>query len=132
MPSFHALLLLACALFCAGCADPRGRAEAALKNGGAAQLRRDAALLYKEMYSASGRADFAEVSFKKWPKSFQKLRPLHVGAYRDGFTIPLRAIDGGEAGLYVVPESMDYEPKAAPGVSFERLQEGIFWFRFSQ
>lgn len=103
-----------------------------MKNGGAQQLRRDAALLYKDMYSASGRADFAEVSFKKWPKSFEKLRPLHVGAYRDGFTIPVQAEARGESGLYVVPESMDYEPKPAPGVTFEKLTDGIFWFRFSR
>ena len=55
-----------------------------------------------------------------------------MGAYRDGFTIPLLASDGGESGLYVVPESMDYEPKAAPGVSFEKLTDGIFWFRFNR
>lgn len=131
MSFLRAILLVACALVCVGCADPRGRAEGVLRKGGAQPLRREAALLYKEMYAASGRPDFVEISFKKWPESFRKLRPIHVGAYRDGFTIAMRTHDGGESGLYVVPESMDYEPKAAPGVSFEKLAEGIFWFRFS-
>ncbi|MGB8169781.1 MAG: hypothetical protein WCF18_19930 [Chthoniobacteraceae bacterium] len=132
MMSLRAILILVCALACGGCADPRARAEAELKNGGAAQLRHDAALLYKEMFSGAGRPDFVEVWFKNWPKSFQKLRPIHVGAYHDGFTIALRTSNGGESGLYIVPESMDYEPKAAPGVAFQKLADGIFWFQFGQ
>lgn len=131
MTFLRAILLLVCVLFGTGCDDPRERVEEALKGKDGLQLRRDAALIYKEMYSRSGRSEFVEeISARKWPKSFQKLRPIHVGAYRDGFTIALRTSEGGESGVYVVPESMDYEPKPGPGVTYEKLAEGIFWFRF--
>jgi hypothetical protein len=132
MMSLRAILFLLCVLACAGCGDRRARAEGALKNGGAERLRREAALLYKDMYSRSGRPAFVEIEFKNWPKSFQKLRPTHVGAYRDGFTIALYTANSGESGLYVVPESMDYEPKNVPGVSFQKLADGVFWFQFGK
>lgn len=101
-----------------------------MREGAAPALRHDAAILYKDMFAATGKPDFVEVWFKNWPKSFQKLRPLHVGAYRDGFIIALHANDRGESGLYIVPESMEYEPQSKPGSQFQRIADGIYWYSF--
>jgi hypothetical protein len=129
MTSLRTTTLLVCLLLCAGCVDPRQRAEREVRESGAA-LRHDAALLYKNMFAATGKPDFVEVWFKDWPKSFQKLRPRHVGAYHDGFTIALHTTDRGESGLYIVPESMDYEPQSGAGTTFQRIADGIYWYSF--
>jgi len=125
------LLIFGCVLLEAGCApNPRKRAEAELRHGAAEQLRLDAARLYKDTFSGHGRPDFVEVWYKEWPASFEKLRPLHVGVYHDGISIALQTHDGGESGLYIVPQSMEHQPTDERGAKFEQLADGVFWYSF--
>ena len=118
-------------LLAAGCtADPRRRAEAALRDGGAERLRHDAARVYKDAFAGHKRVTFVEVWYKEWPVSFQELRPLHVGAYLDGISIALRADERGESGLYIVPKTMEHQPTVEHGAKYERLADGVFWYSF--
>lgn len=130
MNSLRVLLLLACALLAQGCGDRRQKAERQLRHGGYELLRHDAAVLYKDIFARHGRPDFIEVWYKDWPRSFQKLAPRHVGAYLDGLTIALATGDHGEAGLFVIPESMVHEPRDARGVTYRRLADGVYWYSF--
>jgi len=132
MSSLRVALLLACALLSVACSDPRHRAETQLRNGGDKRLRHDAALLYLKIFSGHGKPDFVNVWYKDWPPSFQKLAPRDVGAYIDGFSIALASENLSQRGLYVVPESMDQEPKATPGTRFEKLADGIYWYSFGK
>jgi hypothetical protein len=132
MIASRVVLLLACALLSTACTNPRTRAERQLGKGGAERLRHDAAIIYKNLFAGHGKPDFVEIWFKNWPPSFQKLAPLHVGAYLDGISIALQASSENEAGLYIVPESMDNEPRGAPGATFTKLREGIYWYSFTQ
>ena len=131
MNSLRVLLLLACALLWQGCGDRRQRAERQLRKGGAERLRHDAAVLYKNTFARHGRPAFVEIWYKEWPPSFQTLAPRHVGAYLDGIIIALKTGDHSEEGLFVVPQSMDLEPKVAPGTTYRRLAEGVYWYSFS-
>lgn len=124
---FCALWLLVFVL--AGCADPRAKAEKTVREVGVEQLRKDAAFLYKELF-ASRPNDFQVVRRSAWPKSFQRLNPLRVGAYQDGFSIALSAEAGGEEGLYVVPQHMDRLPNVAQVARYEEIVDGIFWYSF--
>ena len=124
------LMLLACALVLAACGDARQQAERRLQKIGAARLRLDAALLYKQMYSSPRKSDFNEVTVKNWPKTFQQFAPRHVGSYQDGFTLALHTNLKGESGIYVVPASMDYEPKPTAGTVFRKITEGVYWYSF--
>jgi hypothetical protein len=129
--SFRHLLIFGCILLAAGCSGgARKRAERELHNGGAERLRDDAARLYKDTFAAHGKPGFVEVPYKTWPPSFQKLRPLHVGAYLDGISIALEAEEGGESGFYIVPKSMEHEPSGEHGAKYERLADGIYWYSF--
>ena len=132
MISLRLLFLLACAVLAQGCGDRRPRAERSLRKGEAEQLRHDAARLYKEFYSRHGRPDFNEVWYKDWPRSFQKLAPRHVGAYLQGFSIALKTGHQREEGLFVVPESMDIEPRAESGVSYRKIADGVYWYTFGE
>ncbi|MEA3211049.1 MAG: hypothetical protein QOE70_4106 [Chthoniobacter sp.] len=125
-----ALLLLTCALWCAGCSDPRERAHGQLRKGGAERLRHDAALLYKDLFSRSNGRDFTEIWYKEWPSSFKQCAPLHVGAYLDGFCIAMQGAGRFESGLFIVPQSMDHEPKPTHHARFERLSDGVYWYSF--
>lgn len=131
MNALRILLILACALLAPGCGDRREQAGRKLRKVGAPRVRHEAALLYKDMFARHGRPDFSEVWFKNWPRSFQEFKPLHVGAYIDGFTIALVTDFHGEHGLFVVPESMDHEPRLLGGVTYRKMADGIYWYSFS-
>lgn len=132
MIPFRVLLILACALLALGCSDPLREAEKRLRQGGTEQLRHDAALLHKSIYSAHVKPVFVEVWYKEWPKSFQQYNPLHVGAYLDGVSLALAASDHGERGLFIVPQSMDIEPVNTSRASYRKISEGIYWYTFNQ
>lgn len=121
---------LALALALCGCAkSPQERASETLKRVGADQLRRDGALLYKTVFAAPG-LDFVVLKPKYWPASFLPFAPVRVGAYPDGISVAIESKDGREAGLYIVPATMDLQPSAAHGGRFERLAEGVYWYSF--
>ena len=131
--SLRTLLIFACVLLGSGCtADPRRRAEGELRGGGAERLREDAARVYKDAFAGHRKLEFVEVWYKEWPKSFQDLRPLHVGAYPDGISIALRADERGESGLYIVPKTMEHQPTIEHGAKYERIADGIFWYSFAR
>ena len=125
------LLLLACGLAVAGCADPRTRAEAALQRVGAEQVRQDAALLYKDTFAGRG-TDFLVLRRSSWPPSFERFQPLRVGAYPDGFSLAIKADADTEAGLYIVPLHMEHVPTGPASAHFHRLAEGVYWYSFEK
>ncbi len=126
---FCTLWLLVFAL--AGCVDRRARAEKTIREVGVEQLRKDAAVLYKELF-ASRPNDFQVVRRSAWPKTFQRLKPLRVGSYQDGFSIALSAEAGGEEGLYIVPQHMDRLPNVAQAARYEEIADGVFWYAFGK
>jgi hypothetical protein len=130
MTAFRLVFFLACALLLPACNNPRQRAESQLRNGGDIRLRHDAAMIYKDLFAGTGKPDFVEVWYRDWPTSFQRLAPLHVGAYHDGVIIALRASLDNESGLYIIPESMDKVPNGERGSTFIKLREGIYWYSF--
>jgi hypothetical protein len=131
MTLLRVLLLIACALLGQGCGR-RHQAERQLRDGGTERLRHDAAMLYMSIFTSRGRPDFVEVWYRDWPASFEKLAPLHVGAYLDGISIALSTGDHSESGLFIVPESMDHRPVSSRGANYERITEGIYWYSFGE
>ena len=130
MGLLHRLLLILCACSLPGCADPRSRAEGTLHSVGAKTLRSDAAVLYKQLFAGRG-AEFLVVRESQWPSSFKRFAPARVGAYPDGLTLALHVGANAEAGLYVVPLHMENAPSGAPGASYRKLAEGIYWYSFA-
>jgi hypothetical protein len=96
---------------------------------GAEQLRKDAAILYKDLFSSTAPA-FASLKQDSWPESFRKIAPLSVGAYADGFSLAMEHEGGEEAGLYVVPVQMDLQPATRGRAHFEPIADGIYWYTF--
>jgi hypothetical protein len=116
-------------LLLAACSDPRERAGKTLEKVTADQLRRDAAVLYKRLFAGHG-TDFVVVRAKDWPESFQRFSPIRVGAYSDGMSLALESRDSGEAGIYIVPATMEHQPSLAHGGRFERMADGVYWYSF--
>lgn len=132
MPLLRLTLALGALLLAfAGCADPRTRAEKTLQQVGVGEVRKDAALLYKELFASRG-SGFVVVARNAWPKSFQKFGPIRVGAYADGFTLTLATDAVGERGLYVVPQHMERAPRAVAGSRLEPVAEGVYWYSFAE
>ncbi len=131
MLAIRTLLIFGCLFLATGCTpNPRRNAAREVREIGAARLRQDAARVYKDTFAAHGRPAYEEVWYKDWPPSFQKLHPLHVGAYLDGISISLQVREGSESGLYIVPATMDREPASVNGAKFERIAAGVFWYSF--
>lgn len=115
----------------AGCGDPRRRdAERTLHQIGVASLRQDAAAFYKDLFVAPPATYFLPKP-NKWPGSFQRFRPLRVRAYPDGFAIAVRERRGLEEGFYVVPLGMDRTPRESRSSHLQKIDEGIYWYRFT-
>ena len=125
----RAIPILIFAILQTGCADSRARARSALKRVDAGQLRKDAAIFYKNIF-AEHRKTIATVNQQYWSHSFKRLEPQRITAYPDGFAFCLETLGDAESGLYIVPLGMDVEPKSTPWASFERLSEGIYWYSF--
>jgi hypothetical protein len=123
------LLPIAFALALAACSDTRERAGMTLDQVGGESLRNDAALLYKRVFAGHG-TDFVVVRSRDWPESFRQFSPVRVGAYPDGISLTLESKDGGEAGIYIVPATMDHHPSAAKGGRFEQMADGVSWYSF--
>lgn len=126
------LLLISGLVILAGCGDPRRRAaEKTLREVGEANLRREAATLYKQLFVAPpGR--YFEPKPSQWPPTFRRFKPLQVRAYADGFCIAQSVKAGSEEGLYVVPLSMDSPPREGRHAEFKKISEGIYWYQFSE
>ena len=130
MSKLFRFILAACVASVLGCADPRSRAEATLRAVGAEALRKDAAVLYKQLFAGRG-TDFIVVRASQRPASFKRFAPVRVGAYPDGLSLALRVDADSESGLYVVPLHMDHTPSGAAGAKFHKLADGIYWYSFA-
>ncbi len=126
---FRCLLLSALVAMAPACSSRRSSAEEKLDAVGVDELRREAALLYKNVF-ASTAPSFVTVKPKDWPASFRAFAPKHVGAYRDGFSLALETDDAAEAGLYIVPQHMEVSPNPGRNAKFERIRDGIYWYSF--
>lgn len=113
-----------------GCTDPREHAEDLLQEIGPAALRREAAVFYKQLFVAPpGRYFVPKLS--QCPPAFRRFQPREVRASADGFALALRDARGVEEGLYVVPLGMEGVPRASPNARFQKVDEGIYWFWFT-
>ena len=130
MSKLHRLILALCAASLCGCADPRSKAEETLRAVGAGTLRKDAAVLYKQLFAGRG-TDFIVVRASQWPESFKRFKPVRVGAYPDGLSLALLVDADSESGLYAVPLHMDHAPSGAAGARFQKLADGIYWYSFA-
>jgi hypothetical protein len=131
MSTLHRWLLIGAALLCAGCGDPRHQTQRTLGQAGIAPLRHDAALFYKDLFVTPENRDFV-LKLDKCPASFQRFQPLRVRAYPDGFALAIREARGDEEGLYVVPDGMDLELRSGHSAQFEKMADGIYWYRFTR
>jgi len=119
-------------LVLAGCgADHRQTAEKTLREIGPTALRRDAAGFYKQLFVAPTGQYFLP-KLDHCPSSFQRFHPLRVRAYADGFGLALADVRGLEEGLYVVPLGMDNAPRASRHAIFERIDDGLYWYSFTE
>jgi hypothetical protein len=126
------LLCLVVLCASAGCGhDQRQDAEATLREVSSQSLRREAARFYKQLFVApSGEYFVPKVS--QWPPTFRRFQPLRVRAYADGFGLALRDARNGEEGLYVVPSGMEQTPREGRNARFQKIEEGIYWYWFTE
>ena len=126
------LLVLGALLTLAGCGDPQRQAAGkTLHEVGEANFRREAAGLYKQLFVAPTGQYFVPKP-DQWPPTFRRFGPLRVRAYADGFSLALRDGGRGEEGIYVVPIGMDRTPREGRNAEFEKISEGIYWYRFRE
>jgi hypothetical protein len=124
------LLAAGILLALAGCSDPREKAERTLREVGTPALRQDAAAFYKNLFAAPPARYFLPKA-NQWPASFQRFKPLRVRAYPDGFAIAVRDQRGMEEGLYIVPLGMDGTPRESRTSHLQKIEDGIYWYRFT-
>ncbi len=131
MPRLFSILALVLTLIPGACSkNPRDEARARLGAVNTDDLRYDAARIYKQAHAVPG-PEFVVLKPDRWPESFKKLKPLRVGIYRDGFAFAL----GGEAetewGIHVYPTGMT-QGRAGKAGLFEKLADGVFWYKLSR
>jgi hypothetical protein len=124
------LLLLIGGVFFVSCGKQADPIEAMIKAVGPEQLRRDAAVLYKQAFSAHS-TRFVVIPKSAWPATFRRFEPIRVGAYLDGFSLTLVTTPQLESGVYVVPLDIERVPKESAGTHFEKLADGIFRYTFT-
>jgi hypothetical protein len=131
--SLFTRLLLLCAFFTiTGCGDDQRKiTQKTLRQVGANNLRREAATFYKELFVAPTGQYFLPKP-EQWPPSFRRFEPLRVRAYADGFSLAIRDTRKGEVGLYVVPLGMDKTPREGRNSQFQKIDEGLYWYSFSE
>ena len=130
MTAGRALLILLPALLLAACSDSRARAMKTVQRVTAAQLRRDVARYYKNIF-APHQKTIVTVHPEIWTLAFVELHPERITAYPDGFAFRLESNGDAESGLYIVPLGMEHDPTLTPWATFEKLSEGIFWYSFN-
>ena len=115
-------------LLLSGCGARHGALKA-LKGIKEIQLRRDAAVFYKNIF-AEHQKTMVPVNASYWSWTFKQLNPDRITAYPDGFALCFEVKGDSEEGIFVVPLGMDVEPKPTRTASYEKLSEGIYWYSF--
>lgn len=125
VPRVHQLCICLLLLL-AACTDSRHAAQKQLREIGTPRLRHDAAILYKQLFSSPS-ADYLTLKPSQWPASFALLRPMQVGASRDGFTLTLVGKNSTQSGLHIAPDGMSTTPKASHA-KYQKIEDGIYWY----
>lgn len=124
------LLVLATLFSVAACSDPRKDAIAQITPAEAKELRIAASQLYKET-RAKRAPEYLPVRTTAWPARFKKYKPLRVGLYQDGVVLALQGDAATEQGIHILPVAMDLAPTRGR-VSYERIQEGVYWYKLGK
>jgi hypothetical protein len=130
VPGRALVLVVAVLLFVGACSDARKNALAQITPAEAKELRIVAAQLYKE-YRATPAPEYLPLKAKVWPARFKKYKPLRVGLYADGAVLVLEGDAETEQGIHIVPITMDLAPSRGR-VTYERIQDGVFWYRLGK
>ena len=123
----HLPVLLAILL--ASCGDARSRAVQTISRVGDYQLRREAAIYYKNIY-AEHRHSPATIQPDYWSWGFAQFEPIRITVYPDGLAFCLERRGDAESGLYIVPLGMEHAPAPTAWASYERLSDGFYWYSF--
>jgi hypothetical protein len=126
----RAVFILPFAVLCAGCGDARSRAARTVERVTPERLRTDVTKYYKDVF-AEHRQTAVTLNPAYYSWAFRQLGPQRVTAYPDGFAFCLGRNGDAESGLYVVPLGMDHQPKRTSSASFEKIEDGIYWYVFN-
>lgn len=124
------ILAVAAAWLLVSCKDAPREQGSYLERIGAASIRREAAIFYKDLF-LSPETTYFHLNPEKCPPTFRTLDPKQVRGYPDGFALTLSSERGTEEGLYVVPEGMELSPRENRSSKFRKIAEGIYWYSFS-
>ena len=122
---------VAAAFVVAGCSDPRKETVDLITTAEAKALRIDASQLYKEIQEKRVVSEYFPLKPTVWPARFKKYKPLRVGVYRDGVALAIEGDAANEQGIHVTPIAMDLAP-ARGRVRYERIQDGVYWYRLGK
>lgn len=124
-------LIITCTALLSACSDLRKDTVGKITAEEAKDLRLDAAKLYIEYRKILG-AEYIPLKPAAWPESFKKYKPLRVGMYRDGVALALDGAAPTEQGIHVVPSSMEAAPISSGRITYDRIQDGVFWYRMEK
>lgn len=127
----HVALIFTCVVLLSACSDLRKDAVGKVTAQEAKDLRLDSAKLYIEYRKILG-AEYIPLKPTAWPESFKKYKPLRVGMYRDGVALVLEGAAPTEQGIHVVPSSMESAPTSSGRITYDRIQDGVYWYRMEK
>ncbi len=125
------ILVAASVLVVAGCSNPRKDAIDQITAEEAKALRIEASQLYKDVQEKRVASEYFPLKPNVWPARFKKYKPLRVGLYRDGVALAIEGDAANEQGIHVTPVAMDLAP-ARGRVHYERIQDGVYWYRLGK
>jgi hypothetical protein len=115
------------ALALAACGGPRAEALSRLRKSDVNELRTDVARLHTQYFAAQTQTFFPLTPIA-WPASTKRMKPIRLNLYHDGLAIALRQEPGNEFGLHIVPPGMKDPPQPTPYISYERIEDGIYYY----
>ena len=72
-----------------------------------------------------------EVPSQQHPKSFSTFDPVLVRYYKPDFGILVWKWVSKENGIYVVPAGSMRQPTNTSNVTYEKIDEGVYWYQIS-
>lgn len=124
-------LIFTCLGLLSACSDLRKDVVGKITPKIAKDLRLEAAKLYIEYRKILG-AEYIPLKPAAWPESFRKYKPLRIGMYRDGIALALEGAAPMEQGIHVVPSSMGSAPASSGRITYDRIQDGVYWYRMEK